>query len=252
MDFSPSTPTHSSHTFPLSQKENGGSEKESKDKDFEKDEMKMGVKKAREEIISKLGGSYTSRLGINPEKGEREIFKWWLASVLFGAPIREETVIKTFKIFIKNGLDTPSKILDAGWEKLVELLDEGGYTRYDFKTADKLLEVMKNLSSTSLQELYTSAKDERELEERLRSLGKGVGPSTVNIFLRELRGVWDVAPPISTFVVEAAKNLGIELEPKSGKDFVCLEASLLRLGKNFCRKKKCGKCPVRDYCITFR
>jgi hypothetical protein len=33
----------------------------------------------------------------------------------------------------------------TGWDGLVSTLDAGGYVRYDFKTATKLLEVMKNL-----------------------------------------------------------------------------------------------------------
>jgi len=32
-----------------------------------------------------------------------------------------------------------------GWNKLVEVLDEGGYPRYDYKTADILLDITKKL-----------------------------------------------------------------------------------------------------------
>jgi hypothetical protein len=38
---------------------------------------------------------------------------------------------------------TPKQILKTGWDDLVKILDEGGYTRYDFKTADRLLESNK-------------------------------------------------------------------------------------------------------------
>jgi hypothetical protein len=30
---------------------------------------------------------------------------------------------------MKYGITNAKKVLDAGWEKLVEILDEGGYTR---------------------------------------------------------------------------------------------------------------------------
>jgi len=97
-------------------------------------------------LVEKLGQKYSDILGINLEtKNDGEIFKWFLASVLFGAPITETSVIETYKCFESHEVLTPEKILETGWDKLVKILDEGGYTRYDFKTSDKLLEVMGNL-----------------------------------------------------------------------------------------------------------
>lgn len=63
----------------------------------------------------------------------------------FNAPITEFLVVKTHKRFQKYDVLTPQSLLETGWDSLVKILDEGGYTRYDFKTADRLLEVMKNL-----------------------------------------------------------------------------------------------------------
>jgi len=49
-------------------------------------------------LIEKLGQRYSDILGINLKEGdEKEIFKWFLTSVLFGAPINETSVIKTYK-----------------------------------------------------------------------------------------------------------------------------------------------------------
>jgi hypothetical protein len=39
-------------------------------------------------LIEKLGQRYSEILGINMKEGdEKEVFKWFLTSVLFGAPI---------------------------------------------------------------------------------------------------------------------------------------------------------------------
>ena len=85
-------------------------------------------------------------LSINlASKKESELFKWFLACLLFGKPIQQEVAKRTYFEFIKAGLDTPEKILEAGWKKLVEVLDRGHYIRYDFSTADKLLVVMSKL-----------------------------------------------------------------------------------------------------------
>jgi len=139
-------------------------------------------------------------------------------------------------------------------------LDEGSYTRYDFKTADKLLEVMRNLTETyrgSLDQVHVEASDARDLEKRLKALGKGIGDVTVSIFLRELRGVWRKADPNpAPLIVEAAKRLGIVKKEATaedvlkqlkvfwarnelrGKSFVNFETALLRLGKDYLRKGK--------------
>jgi endonuclease III len=222
-------------------------------------------------LVENFGKKYSEILGIDLSDGkDEEIFKWFLASILFGAPITEMAVIKTYKCFEKYDVLTPERILQTGWDGLVKILDEGSYTRYDFKTADKLLEVMQNLMKRydgSLTLLYNEASDVHDLEKRLKDLGKGIGDVTVSIFLRELRDVWEKANPNPTsLVVLAAKKLRIVRKEAienvlkqlksfwsknkvAGKSFVNLETALLRLGKDFCRKKKCAVCPVKDECL---
>ncbi len=227
-------------------------------------------KECTKTLVSNFGQKYSEILGINLSKqDEGEIFKWFLASVLFGAPITETAVIKTYKCFEKRKVLAPQRILETGWDGLVEILDEGSYTRYDFKTADKLLEVMGNLVTKyggNLNLLHEQAADSSDLEKRLKELGKGIGDVTVSIFLRELRGTWKKANPKPTpLVVLAAKNLGIikEGSPQemlrelkqfwtknkvNEKDFVNFETALLRVGKDFCRRKKCRLCTVQRFC----
>jgi hypothetical protein len=61
----------------------------------------------------------------------------------------------------------------------------------------------------SLDVLHGAAADARDLENRLKALGKGIGDTTVAIFLRELRGIWDRAePPPSPLALVAATTLG--------------------------------------------
>lgn len=222
-------------------------------------------------LVKDFGRKYSDALGIDLKGGEeKEVFRWFLASMLFGAPIRESSAINTHRCFEKNRVLTPKKILEAGWRGLVGILDDGGYTRYDFKTADKLLEVMGNLTAQyegSLTTLYQLASDPSDLEKRIKDLGKGIGDVTVNIFLRELRHIWEKADPKPTpLVILAARNLGVaeKESPKEvleemkrfwrgnkppGKSFVNFETALLRVGKDFCRKKRCEQCSFRRCCL---
>jgi len=212
-------------------------------------------------IVESYGQKYSEILGIDLSVGrDEEVFKWFLASVLFGAPITETSVIKTYKMFEKYGVLTPKHILKTGWDGLVKILDEGSYTRYDFKTADKLLEVMRNLLQKyngSLSLIHNKASDACDLESRIKALGRGIGDVTVSIFLRELREIWQKADPNSTeLVTVAAKELELARREATGyealsqlkdfwarnkiagKSFVNFETALLRMGKEFRRKRK--------------
>ncbi|MGB9959621.1 MAG: hypothetical protein ACPLKQ_03755 [Candidatus Bathyarchaeales archaeon] len=225
-------------------------------------------------LVENFGVKYSETLGIDLESGrEEEIFKWFLASILFGAPITEAAAVKTYKCFQKYNVLNPKRVLETGWDGLVRILDEGGYTRYDFKTVDKLLMVMRNLVEKydgKLAKIHEKAQGPKALEAELKALGKGIGDVTVNIFLRELRGVWKKAEPQPTsLVVLAARNLGILKDEKpqealqrlesfwaenrlADKSFVNFESALLRLGKDFCRKRKCASCLVSGECTSFR
>lgn len=212
-------------------------------------------------LVESRGQKYSEILGIDISEGkEDEVFKWFLASLLFGAPITESSVVKTYRCFQKHGVLTPKQILKTGWDDLVKILDEGGYTRYDFKTADKLLEVARNLTekcSGSLCLIHSESSGAHDFENRLKNLGKGVGNVTVSIFLRELRDVWEKAEPNPTaLVVLAAQELGIVKNDATAeealeqlkafwarnrirrKSFVNFETALVRLGKGSRRKKR--------------
>ncbi|MFQ5957482.1 MAG: hypothetical protein ACE5KK_06900, partial [Candidatus Brocadiales bacterium] len=89
------------------------------------------------DIINSFGQLYSEELGIDLDSGkEDEVFKWFLASVLFGRRIGENIAISTYRGFEKEKVLTPRAILDTGWRKLVIILDAGGYVRYDFSAAD--------------------------------------------------------------------------------------------------------------------
>ena len=179
---------------------------------------------------------YSEELGIDlASRKEEEIFKWFIASLLFGARISEEIAEKTYKEFEKRGILSPHAILEAGHERLVEALDEGGYARYDESTAKKLVDIVKTLQGEygTLGELHEAAASPRDLERKLRRF-KGIGPVTANIFLREMRTIWEKAnPEPSSRAKKMARFLKINLKKKDRKSelFMRLEAALIRISK---------------------
>lgn len=230
----------------------------------------MDSKEVVKEITIKFGELFSTELGINlQERSSDEVFKWFVASLLFGARISETIAKNTYSEFEKADLLTPEKILRKGWHGLVFTLDKSGYVRYDYKTADKFLEVMGNLKKKyngDLNYLHEESTNSKDLEQRLKNLGKGIGNVTVNIFLRELRGIWSKAnPPPQDLTIMAAKNLGLlkEVDIKSsleelikiwdqnkveGYHFSNFETALLRIEKDYCRKNKCNLCHAKTFC----
>ncbi|MDA8247745.1 MAG: hypothetical protein M0Z28_01070, partial [Rhodospirillales bacterium] len=60
---------------------------------------------------------YSEELGLDLASGnERDLFLWFLASLLFGQRISETIARQTFEAFRRHGLTSPQAILAAGWE----------------------------------------------------------------------------------------------------------------------------------------
>lgn len=224
-------------------------------------------------LVARVPGRFSLELGLNLSSRRRsDLFLWFLAALLYGARISGSIVARTHAEFIRRGLTSPEEIVKAGWERLVEALDAGGYARYDFKTATKLLEVMAHLIDQyagDLQRLHDIARDGCDVETRLKALGKGIGNVTVQIFLRELRPQWPKSQPaLSPLSVLAGEELGFwpraegreggatvdrlrilwKAAGVKGRSFSDCESGLVRLGRDYCRRQRKKDCPMREFC----
>lgn len=119
--------------------------------------------------------------------GDTDLFRWFLLCYLFGKPIRSESAVDTWRIFVDQKLDTPWAIVNASERQLVQALHAGGYTRYQHVTARGLKVCMERLIREydgSLIWMLESSLDENEFSKRLQKL-HGVGPKVAEIFTRE-------------------------------------------------------------------
>ena len=135
---------------------------------------------------------YAKEQGIDlSSKQEAEYFKWFLACLLFGKPIQQEVAKRTYFEFVNDGLTNPDAIIQAGWDKLVEVLDKGHYVRFDYSTATKLLDVCRALKEKygTITDLLKQVQSTDELSSRLQEF-KGIGQKTAEIFLRDIRPVF--------------------------------------------------------------
>jgi len=187
-------------------------------------------------------------LGLSVEK-EGDWFPWLIAAVLFAKPISVDIARRTIRLLLNEGVTTPEAIVECGWEGLVAILDAGGYVRYDFSTADRLLALAQALPRDRLRRIRARAPTAEALERRLTEI-KGVGPKTVNVFLRELRGVWDLDLPLSEEARSAARKVGLAVSalrlPK--KSLARLESVLVRTWIEHCKRGRWETCPAGDGC----
>lgn len=213
-------------------------------------------------LVRTMGGRFSLEMGIHVDMGSDEVDRWFLAATLFGTRISWEIVERTFRILHAAGVGTVGDAEARTWEELVELLDAGGYARYDERTATRLQrlgKIVRDRYGGTVSELGSEL-DPRTLEAALDAL-PGWGPVTVRLFLRELRGTWPGArPPIDDRALASAQHLGLPIGPPNALRRLAamaerarveprdLEAALVRLSLEHGRAF--DRCPGRARCVA--
>jgi hypothetical protein len=213
-------------------------------------------------LVGSLGGRYSTELGIEVDRDDGEIERWFVAATLFGTRISAAIAERTFLVLDRAGIDRIGLTAGIPWDDLVALLDEGGYARYDFRTATRLQElaaVVDHEYGGGVAEIGRRSPDGTDLRRALDAL-PGWGPVTVGLFLRELRGVWPGAtPPLDRRAAEAARHLHLtadgdpptiavidRLAREAGLDVRDLESGLVRL--TLAHHRTMGACPGGRRC----
>lgn len=139
-------------------------------------------------MVKRVRKSHTaSEFDLDVLSSDTDMFRWFLLCYLFGKPIRSETAVATWRLFIDKKLDTPWAIANASERDLVRVLHAGGYTRYQHVTARGLKTCMEQLIRDyegSLIFMLDSSYTEEEFSKRLKKL-YGIGAKVAEIFTRE-------------------------------------------------------------------
>jgi hypothetical protein len=194
--------------------------------------MSIDVKK----LAEKFGKPLSATLSIDLSKGDPAYAKWLLASILYSKPMPEEAAIGAYETLEHRSQTSPNAIIDAGWDQIVKVLEKNGYTRYDYTIASEIIDAFKDLIKRydgKLSRLYDSSGDSKDLERRIKTLGRGLNPVAVSVFLRDMRQVWPKAEPEpAPRVRELMNTLDIddlrEYASEHGIDLIRLETALCR------------------------
>jgi endonuclease III len=211
-------------------------------------------------VVEALGGRFSTELGIDLDRSPAEVERWFLAATLFGTRIAAAVAERTYRVLADAGVETIADAGDRTWDELVALPDAGGYARYDFRTATRLHDLARALEEHHGGRVASLAaiSDPGALEAALDAL-PGWGPTTVRVFLRELRGVWAGAePPLDERALRAAAHLRLiapdnsarvattlaALASEAGVDRRDLEAALVRLSLHHRSRVRCSGGPA--------
>jgi hypothetical protein len=177
-------------------------------------------------LVASFGGRYSLELGIDLDAGGARVDEWFCAATLFGTRISASTAVRAYAALAAAGVYTVQVAGERSWDDLVGLLDAGGYVRYDFRTATRLQQLAAEVRTRFGRTLASLATvtDPRVLEATLDAL-PGWGPTTVRIFLRELRDVWPGAkPPLDERALRAARHLKFPIPRRRADQIDALRA----------------------------
>ena len=119
---------------------------------------------------------------------EVALFKWLIASFLMGKRIQADIAAQAYGVIVeKRQRDTPRKLANCTHRELVMMLGEAHYVRYDETTATRLLALAHKLNDEyagKVGNIVAESADRQAFEKRLAEFD-GIGPKTVEIFMRE-------------------------------------------------------------------
>ena len=222
-------------------------------------------------LVTRLGGSYPRILGIRLASGDSdEVFKWFIAAILLGAPVRADRAIAAYSALDAHFLLGPTELAAVSQATLAGLLTGAGVHAYARRVALTLHLVAESIADeydNDINRLHFFAGDASDLMGRLGSLGSGLSRRAVGVFLREMCGVWEKVPQnLNSMALYAAHNLGFaglqrssafadelrdlwEKAAQGERTFADFEAALMRLGENYCSMGRCVSCPMVKLCV---
>lgn len=192
-------------------------------------------------LLKNYGGTLAEDLGVDATSGEAQaLFCVLIASLLLSARIGHELALRAARVLMQRGWTTPQKLVKSTWQQRVKALDEGGYVRYDERTATMLAETAQMVIEKyggDLRNLRREARADPARERTLLKEFKGIGEVGVNIFFREVQLAWpELYPFADSRILETAKELRLPADARKlaglvrrRRDFVRLVSALMQV-----------------------
>ncbi|GAA2957799.1 MULTISPECIES: endonuclease [Streptomyces] len=198
----------------------------------------MSSRETLDALLEEHGTTYAEETGIRLRDTPQPLYQLLVLSHLLSARIRASVAVASARALFSDGMRSPRRMADATWQQRVDALGEGGYRRYDERTATQLgdgAELLLDAYGGDLRRLRRDADGDTDaLRSGLRRF-PGMGPAGADIFLREAQVVWpEVAPYLDSKALQGAERLGLPTSPTGlrrlaeGREPAVLAAALVR------------------------
>ncbi|MFC4494824.1 hypothetical protein ACFPA8_11835 [Streptomyces ovatisporus] len=184
-------------------------------------------------LLERHGQTYAQQAGITLRDTPSPLYRLLVLSHLLSARIRADIAVASSRALSDAGMKDARRMADATWQQRVDALGVGGYRRYDERTATQLGEGAELLLREYRGDLRR-LRDDPHPDERLREV-PGIGPTGVDIFLREVQEVWpEFRPYFGRKALQGAERLGLPGSPErlsslvAERDCARLAAGLVR------------------------
>lgn len=179
--------------------------------------MSTGNQKTAAALLRTHGKTYAEEAGIRLRDTPQPLYRLLVLACLLSARIRAPVAVDTVRSLAEAGMKDPRRMAGATWQQRVDALGEGGYRRYDERTATQLGDGARLLLDRWRGDVRRMRAEAAGDTGRLRKLLQeipGLGPTGADIFLREAQGVWpEVYPRFDGKAAEGADRLGLPREP---------------------------------------
>ncbi|MEW2544372.1 endonuclease [Streptomyces sp. NPDC047002] len=191
-----------------------------------------------EQLLDTYGRTYADEAGIRLRDTPQPLYRLLVLSLLLSARISSGIALAAARALSDAGMRSPRAMADATWQQRVDALGEGGYRRYDERTATQLGEGARLLLDHyggDLRRMRKEADGDRDALHRLLQQVPGIGPVGADIFLREVQDVWpEAAPYLDAKSRKGARSVGLPDDPRrlaglAGDDPAVFAAALVRV-----------------------
>ncbi|MDI3405269.1 HhH-GDP family DNA glycosylase [Streptomyces cavernicola] len=170
-------------------------------------------RKVLRELLREHGQTYAAEAGIRLRDTPQPLYRTLVLAHLLSARIRASVAVATSRTLYEAGLRDASSMSGSTWQQRVDALGEGGYRRYDERTATQLgdaADLLLDRWGGDLRKMREQADgDADELRALLQEL-PGIGAVGAAIFLREVQDVWpEFGPYVDAKAMQGAERLGL-------------------------------------------
>jgi hypothetical protein len=212
-------------------------------------------------VVDTLGGRYSTALGIDLDAEDTQAERWFLAATLFGTRTTDQIAERTFRVLTSAGLTGIAQARYRPADTILGYLREGGYAHSATQIGVLLHDLSEIIGERYDGQVALIGQRHATYPGLRTALGvlPGWGPVTIQLFLRELRGVWPGAQPqLDARAEYAARHLDLtgpdlpavaQLAAAAHTDLRDLESGLVRL--TFAHHRRgMDRCPGGSRCAA--